>query len=479
VHRHLSPPSAVQPWSVAERRPWRTLVLLAVAQFMVVVDMTVVNVALPSIGAGLRFSTATDLQWVVTMYVLFSGGLQLLGGRAADLLGRRRTFLLGLSVFTAASLSSGMAPNPLWLIVSRAAQGLGAALLSPAVLSVVTTLYAGSQRAAALGAWGAIGGAGAAAGLLLGGLLTTWLGWPWVFFINVPVGVAALLLTPRLVPALPHRAERGGGLDLAGALAAVGLPVLVVFAVTSAPTRGWASPQVLIPLLAAAGLGFGFAHLERQVPRPLIPPAVWRVRSLVSGTAMMLGATGVLAGILFLTSIYLQRALGASPLEAGLIFLPFALAVALAAHLGGHLLAHLGTRLTVVAGLLIAAGGLALMAGLPVRTASAGAVLPGLVVLGLGLGLAFLGTSVAAMADVGEHTAGLASGLMTTGHEIGAALGVAVLSGVATASAGGSGLGTTFAAAYRAGSIAAAAPPSSWPWSPCSPCPRSGPAAAG
>lgn len=322
-------------------------------------------------------------------------------------------------------------------------------MLSPAALSIITTVYTGRQRAAALGAWGAIGGGGAAAGLFLGGALTSLAGWPWVFFINVPVGIVAILMTVRLVPSLSPPIEDDSGIDITGALAIVAIPVLLVLAITAAPANGVASGQVLVPLALAVMLFGAFVQIERSVRRPLIPPTVWHVRSLLSSAVVMLGATGILVGALFLNSIFLQRVLGASAFSAGLAFLPFAVTVALAAHLGGHLLSHLGTRIMAVVGLLIAAGGILLMGPASAHATYATDLLPGLVALGVGLGFVFLSVSVAAMADVDEPTAGVAAGLMITSHEIGAALSVAVLSGIATAAVNRPTLGLVVA--YRAG----------------------------
>jgi MFS family permease len=258
----------------AARSPWTILVLLAVAQFMVILDITVVNVALPSIGRDLGFARG-DLQWVVTAYVLFTGGLLLLDGRMADLLGRRRVFLSGLTLFTAASFASGLAVSPGAPIVSRAAQGLGAAMLSPAALSIITATYTGEQRTTALSAWGAIAAGGAAAGVLFGGVITTCLSWQWIFFINVPIGVATVILALRLVP--NHRASAGfvRELDLAGALCLVGGLVVLVYAIEGTTTRGWGSARTLLLLALSAGLLTAFATLERRVLRPLVPPATW------------------------------------------------------------------------------------------------------------------------------------------------------------------------------------------------------------
>lgn len=451
MHPRSSPQSDTST-SRAPDQPWSVLILLAIAQFMVVLDITVVNVALPSIGTALEFSPA-DLQWVVTAYVLFTGGLLLLGGRAADLFGRRRMFLVGLTIFTGASLASGLASSPGMLIAGRAAQGLGAALLTPSALSIITTTYVGSQRTAALAAWGAIGSAGAAAGVVLGGLLTTWLGWEWAFFINVPVGVATGLLALRLVASEPVAAGGLRQLDLPGALSGVAGLVLLVFAIEGAAEHGWGSARTLTLLAIAAGLLRAFVAIERRVPRPLLPPAMWKVRSLTSGVGLMLGATGLLIGAFFLNTIYLQHDLGASALETGLAFLPLTLVIGLGAHVASRLLPSVGTRALAVAGLGLVAGGALLLAAAPDNASYAANILPGFTIMGLGIGLVFPVASIATMSDVPAERAGLASGLLTTGHEIGAAIGVAAFSAIATATGGGY---ATFAAGYEDGFLVAA-----------------------
>jgi EmrB/QacA subfamily drug resistance transporter len=438
-----------------ERRPWSVLILLCVAQFMVVLDITVVNVALPSIGDALGFAR-DDLQWVVTAYVLLSGGLLLLGGRTADLLGRRRVFLTGLLIFTAASLGSGLAPSAAALIVSRAAQGVGAALLTPSALSIIVATYGGAQRTAALSAWGAIGSAGAAAGMLLGGMLTTWLGWDWIFLINVPVGAATGVLAVRLIPSsAPVNAARRQ-LDFPGAASVVAGLVVLVYALQGTAEHGWGSARTLLLLAAGGGLLAAFVVIERSAARPLVAPRLWRSRSLVAGAAVMLGATGILVGSLFLNSVYLQSVLGASALETGLGFLPIAVAIALAAHLAPHLLSHAGSRAVAVIGLAVVAAGAALLAAAPDRATYAADLLPGFVVLGLGIGLVFPAVSVTAMSDVDHEGAGLASGVMMTAHEIGSALGVAVLSAVAASSSGADGLVAGYEGAFVVAGIVAA-----------------------
>jgi EmrB/QacA subfamily drug resistance transporter len=442
----------------ADRQPWVLLVLLCVAQFMVILDITVVNVALPSIGRDLGFVPA-DLQWVVTAYVLMTGGLLLLGGRVADLFGRRRVFLSGLLLFTAASLASGLAPSPTVLIASRAAQGLGAAMLSPAALSIITIAYTGGQRTTALSAWGALAGAGAAAGVLLGGVLTTWLSWHWVFFVNVPIGLVAAVLALQLVPAARARVGSLSELDLAGALTLVAGLVLLVYAVEGASTQGWGSVRTLVLLALSAGLVAAFYVIARRAEKPLIPTSTWRVRSLVSSATVMLGTTGILVGTFFLNSLFLQNVLRASALETGFAFLPLVVVIGVAAHLGPKLLTRFGARAVVIGGLALVTGGELLLTRAPAHAAYASDLLPGFVMIGLGIGFTFVAFSVTAMSEVTGENAGLASGLMTTAHEIGGAFGVSIFSAVALASvvAGGGGFVHGYGQGAVAGALIAAA----------------------
>jgi len=407
-------------------------------------------VALPSIARSLSFA-AGGLQWVITAYVLASGGLVLLGGRAADVAGRRRVFLTGLALFTAASLASGLAPVAGALIAARAGQGVGAALLTPAALSIITTAYSGAQRAAALGVWGAIGGAGAAVGVLAGGILTTWLGWRSVFLVNVPVGVVAGLLSLRLVPRHKPRRRFGRELDLPGAALAVAGLVAVAYALAGAPAHGWGSARTLLLLALGLVLLAGFAVAERSARRPLVPAQIWRTRSLVAAVVVMLGATGILVGTFFLNSLYLQDVQHASALRVGLEFLPLALVIGAGAHLASRLLPRAGSRALIVAGLVLMGAGAVLLTGVSARSGYLTGFLPGLLVVGMGTGLVFPATTVTAMSDIAEDRAGTASGLVTTAHEIGAALGVAVFSAVAVAAGGGIAVG------YRHGFMVAAA----------------------
>jgi EmrB/QacA subfamily drug resistance transporter len=408
---------------VKEQRPWTALILLAVAQFMVILDVTVVNVALPSIGDALDFRP-DDLQWVVTAYVLFTGGLMLLGGRLADLAGRRAVFLAGLGIFTSASLASGLAWSPGALIVSRAIQGIGAALLLPSALSIVTTSYEGRQRAVALTVWGVVGSAGAAAGVLFGGIITSALSWQWVFFINVPVGIAVALLVPRVVPAVDGTGI-GRGADIAGAATLMAGLLSLVLAIEGTSTVLLAS--------AAAALLAAFAAIERSAARPLVPPSTWRIQSLVSSAGVMLTATGILVGTFFLNTLFLQHILDASPIETGLAFLPLTIVIIVGAHAAQHVLPKTGSRVPMAAGLLLMALGAFLLSRVTEGASYAMDLLPGFLALGVGVGATFVSVSIAAMADIGHDDAGLASGLMTTAHELGAAIGVAVLGAIATA----------------------------------------------
>ena len=473
VGRHDSGPLAAAPDTAAPdtaapdtaaraatpRRSWSALVLLSVAQFVVVLDMTVVNVALPSIGRALRFGPA-DLQWVITAYLLFTGGLMLLGGRAADLRGRRRMFGTGLAIFTAASLASGLALSPTMLIVARCAQGLGAALLSPAALSIITATYAGAQRATALAAWGALGSGGAAVGVLAGGVLTSGLGWRSVFLINVPIGLVVGVLAARIGPAgaaVTRRARGRRTLDLPGALLAVAGLTAVILGLTGSGTAGWGSPRTIGLLAAGAFLAAAFTAVEGRAASPLLPPRTLRSRPLAAGMAVMLGATGILVGAFYLNTLYLQDVLGSSPLVTGAEFLPMVLAIGAAAHVAARMLPRAGARWLAVAGLALMGGGGLLLARATPGDGWAVGVLPSTVVLGLGVGLVFPAAMVAAMSSLTAGQEGLTAGLMTTAHEVGAALGVAVFATVAAGAAAGLAAAAGVGAGYRHGFLVAAA----------------------
>ena len=433
-----------------DRRPWGLLALLCVPQFMVILDASVVNVALPSIGRSLGFAPA-DLQWVVTAYVLMTGGLMLLGGRGADLLGRRAVFVGGLALFTAASLASGLAPTPTALIVARACQGVGAAMLSPAALSVITATYTGAQRTTALSVWGALAGGGGAVGVLLGGILTSWLGWRSIFFINVPIGAITLPLVLRMLPADRRAISALRGLDLPGALSLIGGLALAVLAVRESSSWGWGSARTLVLFAAAAALIATFVAVERAAARPLVPTSIWRIRSLTSSATIMLGVTAILVGTFFLGSLFLQRVLGATPIQTGLDFLPLVLVTGVATHVGRELLARVSARATVVAGLAVIAAGDLMLTGANAHASYLADLLPAFSLIGFGIGLTFAAITVAAMADIADETAGLASGLLTTGHELGAALGASIVSAIAF----GSGAGR-FVIGYGHGALAGA-----------------------
>ncbi len=443
-----------------QRRSWAVLAIALVAQVLVVLDISVVNTALPSIGADLHLA-GSDLQWLVTAYLMMSGGGLLLGGRIADVLSRKVVFLLGTGVFTVASILSGFAGTAAQLTATRAGQGLAAALMTPAALSLITTTYTGAQRRTGLALWGAVGSLGVAAGVLLGGALTTWTSWQAIFWINGPIGAVALLIGLR---AIPHTSPQSTSptariswrrFDLPGAAAAIGALSALVYGLGATERHGWGSVTVLSSLGLSAALFAAFAQVERRTATPLVPAHTWRIRTLVAGTAVMLGVTAILVGTVFLTSIYLQTVLGYSAMGAGMAFLPFALAITLGTGAARHLLGRATPRALATTGLVLAAAGAALLSTAGTGTAYTSGVLPGLVVIGLGVGAVFVPVSVTAMAGIPPLHAGMASGFLMTGHEVGAALGVAVLSAVAT-SAGTLTSAAGAAVGFSRGSLAAA-----------------------
>ncbi|WP_405617556.1 MFS transporter [Streptomyces sp. NBC_00076] len=403
------------------------LALLCVAQFMLILDVTVVNVALPDMAADLHLGRES-LTWVVTTYTLCFGGLMLLGGRLADVFGAHRTALAGLTVFTAASLVTGLATGAPMLMSGRALQGIGAALLSPAALSIVTTTFHGPERNKALGVWAALGGTGSAAGVLLGGALTDGPGWQWVFFVNVPVGVVALAVLPVL---LPRRAPQPARLDLPGAVLVTAGTASLIYGLVRAGDVGWAGPTAVLPLLGALVLYAGFAAMERANRAPLMDVRMFTRRPVLAGAFLMLVATALLIGYFFLGSVYLQHLRGYSPLETGLVFLPVAVSTGIGAHLGSRLVGRIGSRTTAVAGLALAAAGTVPLAWLPADGSVYAGLLPGLVIATLGIGAVFVTATTTALALVVPEEAGLASGVVNTFHEVGGSIGVAVLSTVA------------------------------------------------
>jgi EmrB/QacA subfamily drug resistance transporter len=449
VHADLDH-SAYRPRS-AEAHPdprrWGLLAFLGLAQFMLIIDVTVVNVALPSIGRDLGLDRAA-LTWTVTAYTVVFGSLLLLGGRLADTRGRRHMFLTGLAVFTTASLASGLAPNGTVLVAARAAQGIGAAILSPAALSTVTTTFQGAERSRALGVWASLAGSGAAVGVVLGGLLTAGPGWQWIFFINVPVGIAVAIGVSRLATAGGGE-NRGGAIDAAGAVAAIATVGLLLFGLINAGDMGWASPGTLLPLVLAGVTGASFVWLERRARTPLLRLSMLSRPALSGALAVFLTASGLLGAGFFLNSLYLQRQLGLSALETGLTFLPGAIATIAGAHLAGTVITRMGGRATALIGLALAAIGAAYLVRLPTQADVVIDVLPGLVTLGGGIGMTFVSATTVAFSEAAQFDAGMTSGLVTTSHELGLALGIAIASTVAAASiAGGTGEVGGFQAAF-------------------------------
>jgi EmrB/QacA subfamily drug resistance transporter len=446
-------------------RRWTALILLCVAQFVVVLDASIVNVALPSIGKGLHF-TDRDLPWVVNAYVIAFGGFLLLGGRAADLLGRRRVFMAGLLVVAVASLAAGFATNQGQLIAARAAQGLGAAIISPSALSIVTTLFRdGAERNKALGAWGAVAGSAGAAGVLLGGILTEGLGWEWVLWVNVPVSLIALSLTPGLIPESVSDSETRH-FDAAGAVTVTaGLSVLA-YALLDASSAGWGSAKIIGLLSLSVALLASFVVIEQRSAAPLVPLRIFRMRTLTGANvvAILLGAS--LFSMFFFISLYMQQVLGYSPIHAGLSYLPLALTIVVAAGLGGQLVTRFGFKPILAAGMLFVAVGLAWFSNVSVAGSFVGDILGPSMLAAIGLGLGFVTSTIAGVSGVQEREQGLASGLINTSQQIGGALGLAVLSTIATTrtsdvlASGTSSLHTAltdgFQSAFLAGAIIAA-----------------------
>jgi EmrB/QacA subfamily drug resistance transporter len=413
------------------KKSWALLGVALAAQILVVLDISVVNTALPSIGRSLNLG-GSQLQWLVTAYLMMSGGGLLLGGRIADLLSRRTVFLTGLTLFTVASLLSGFAQTGGQLTVTRSIQGLSAALLTPSALSLIMTTYAGTQRKAALALWGAVGSLGVAAGVLLGGAITTWTSWQFIFWINAPVGLVALLVGRRIISRDIAPRPALSAFDLPGAAAVIGGLASLIYGLGGTATHGWWSIHTLTAFALSITLLVTFLKLEQRAARPLFPPHIWKLDSLVSGTTVMLGVTGILVGTVFLTSIFLQTVLGFTALRTGLAFVPFALAITAGTVVARHLLAHVSPRTIAATGLLITVAAALLLSTVGSDAHFAGDILPGLAALGLGVGMVFVPVSVTSMSGIPSSHSGVASGFLMTGHEIGAALGVAVLSAVAS-----------------------------------------------
>jgi EmrB/QacA subfamily drug resistance transporter len=414
-------------------RRWWVLALLCGAFFMVILDASIVFVALPSIGADLGFSEQ-GLQWVVSAYALTFGGLLLLGGRAADLLGRRRVFMAGLAVFSTASLLCGLAWSPAALLAARALQGVGAAVMTPSALSIISTTFPeGAERNKALGIWGSLGGLGATAGWLIGGPLVDGPGWEWIFFINVPIGLAALALSPGLL-----RESRGAltrrSYDPAGAVTITAALVLLVYAVVEAPDVGWGDAQTILLAAGSAVFLAAFVLIESRHPAPLVPLRLFRSRSLVGANLVMLLFGTVAFGMPFILTLYAQRVLGYSALEFGAGTAIVAVAAAVGSILGQAAVLKLGFRAVAATGMTLMGAGSLLLTQVSVGGSYFGDIFFGLLVFGPGIGLAFVTATVAALAGVDERESGLASGLSNTALQVGQALGVAIASTVAVSS---------------------------------------------
>ena len=428
------------------------LIVLLVAQLMVILDITAVNIALPSLASDLRL-TGSDISWTITSYTLVFGSLLLFGGRAADLLGRRRMFLIGLAVFTVSSFASAMAGTAEALFAARAGQGLGAALLSPAALAIIMSAFQGSQRAKALAAWAAVGGAGAAIGVLVGGVLTELADWRMIFYVNLPVAAVLAVAVLKVIPADTQR-PRWSGLDLRGALLATTSLGAIVFAITQADGAGWTSAQThLFGLGGLAGLAT-FAVLELRTDAPLLRIERLADRAVGGGLFLMLAAAGLIFGLFLLISLYLQNVLGMGPLSTGLAFVPLALAAGAGAHGAGHIVSKHGVRGPLAGAFLVSAVGMILLARIGENGSSLRDVLPGMLIAGVGLGVASVSVSIAILTGAREEESGMISGLNSTGHEIGGTLGIAIF---ATIAAGGGAIAGPQAASGIAHAFIAAA----------------------
>jgi EmrB/QacA subfamily drug resistance transporter len=412
------------------RTKWLGLALICLVQFMVVLDIAIVNVALPSIQTDLGFSQE-NLQWVISAYALFFGGFLLLGGRAADLLGRRRVFLAGIVVFTIASLLSGLAWSEEALIGARALQGLGAAIISPAALSILMTTFAeGKERNTALGAWGAVGAFGAVAGVLLGGVLTDWLAWEWIFYVNVPVGVAAVAVTPFLLA--ESRDARAKSFDAPGAVLVTGGLVALVYGITQANEYGWTSVETLGVFGLAAVLLAGFLGWEARAREPLMPFRIFRLRTVTGANIAGLIMGTAMFGMFLMLTLYMQQVLSYSPMRTGVAYLAVAGTAIIWSAVAAQLVTRIGVKPVLVAGMTALAAGLLYFTQVSPGGSYAGDLLPGFLLIAIGIGFSFVPISIAALAGVQPSEAGLASGLINTSQQVGGALGIAALSAIAT-----------------------------------------------
>src|SRR5712691_4033428 len=442
------------------RRKWFALALLLGVQFMVVLDIAIVNVALPSIQSDLGFSQG-NLQWVVSAYALLFGGFLLLGGRIADLVGRRRVFVVGLVVFTGASRLSGLSWSEGALIGARGLQGLGAALITPAALSILTTTFAeGKERNAALGAWGAVGAFGAVAGVLLGGVLTDALGWQWIFFVNVPVGVLGLVLAPILLT--ESRDARTKSFDVPGGVLVTGGLVTLVYAITQANSYGWGSFATIGLFVGALALLAAFVAWETRTAEPLVPFSFFRLRTVVgANVAGLILGTAIFAMFLMLT-LYMQQVLHYSAMRTGVAYLAVAGTAIFWSALAAQLVTRVGVKPVLAAGMISLSAGLVYFTQVSVGGSYLSDILPGFLLVAVGLGFSFVPISIAALAGVPAAEAGLASGLINTSQQIGGALGIAALSAIATSTtsnqiASGSAVTVALTDGFQAAFIGAAA----------------------
>ncbi|HVA73202.1 MAG TPA: MFS transporter [Acidimicrobiales bacterium] len=410
------------------------LALACLAQFMVVLDVSIVNVALPPIGRELHYSSI-GLQWVVNAYVLTFAGFLLLGGRAADIFGRKKVFLAGLGVFTLASLAAGIAQTSGELTAARAVQGLGGAILSPATLTIITTTFKdGLSRTKALGIWSSVGGAGGAAGAIFGGLLTGYLNWRWVFFVNLPIGALAVVLT--ILVLTEERRLAGGRLDIAGAVTATGGLALLVYAIVSTDTHPWGSARTILLLAAAAALIGVFVFIQvRVASAPLMPLSLFRSRALSVANLTMLVVGACFFSMWYFLTLYLQVVHGYGPLKAGLLFVPMAAAIVVGAQSSIRLVGRFGPPAVLIGGLVLAAGGYLWIAQLHASSSYVLGVLPGTLLTSLGMGLSFTPLAQTATGGVPVHMAGLASGLLNTSRQVGGSIGLAALATIASSRA--------------------------------------------
>jgi EmrB/QacA subfamily drug resistance transporter len=413
--------------------PNAVLAVVAFAQFMVVLDSTIVNVTLPTIKRDLGFSEA-DLSWIVNAYTLMFGGFLLLGGRAADRLGRRRLFAAGIALFSAASLICGLAQSEGMLLVARGAEGLGGALVSPAALSIVLTTFAeGPERNRALAVWGAIAGVGGAVGLLVGGAIVQAISWRWVFFVNVPIGAGVLALTPRLVPESRAEAPGSHGYDAAGSLAITLGTIALVFTLIKADSWGWGSAETIIGFAIAVALIVGFVLIEQRQRDPLVPLRIFSNRSLTASDATTLLVAAALLGMIYFCTLYLQQVLHYSALKTGVAYLPFSFILILASAGASQVVDRFTPKPVLVVGVLISTAGFLLLTRVSGHGDYTSHVLPALVIMGVGLGMSFVPVTIAATTGVAPRDSGLASGLLNTTQQVGGSIGLAVLSTVSTA----------------------------------------------